>query len=304
MTSNPYRTLAAALTFTGAALAVTTAAAREVTLEHEGMTLNAELELADGKSLSDGLILMTHGTLAHARMEIMSSLQNTFKEYGYNTLSINLSLGQSDRHGMYECADRHTHKHTDAVDEIGLWLDWAKGEGAGDITLLGHSRGGNQTAWYAAERDVSDVNGVVLIAPAMWDAESEYAGYEQTYGEPLEPILEKAKGLVEAGKGDTVLEGVDFIYCEDTEVTAETFVNYYQDDSRKDTPTLLPKIDKPVLVFAGTEDTVVDGLEEVVEPIADGEQVQLVVIDGAEHMFRDLYVYDLVEGVEAFLEGL
>lgn len=303
MKLNPYRTGGAILLLVGAVFS-SSLAAREVKLEHDGLTLNAELELAEGKTLEDGLILMTHGTLAHARMEIMRSLQNTFKEYGHSSLSINLSLGQDDRHGMYDCAARHEHKHTDALDEIGAWLDWAKDEGAEDIVLLGHSRGGNQTAWFAAERDLANVEAVVLIAPALWDAQYEHESYKQNYGEELAPILEKAKGLVKQGKGDTVLKNVDFVYCADTEVTAETFVNYYEDDARKNTPSLLTKIDKPVLVFAGSEDTVVKGLEEKVEPLADGDKVQLVVVQGAEHMFRDLYVYDLVEGTEAFLEGL
>jgi len=301
MTSNPIRAWAAVLVLAGASLCGT-AAARTVTLEHDGLTVNGELELADGKTLADGLILMTHGTLAHSRMEIMRGLQNVFKEYGFNTLSINLSLGQSDRSGMYDCAARHVHKHTDAVDEIGAWLDWAKKEGAEGVVLLGHSRGGNQTAWFAAERGDPAVKAVVLVAPALWDAQYEREQYRSRYGEDLAGLLDKAKGLVEQGKGEAVLKGVDFVYCEDTEVTAETFVNYYEDDPRKDTPHLLPKIEAPVLVFAGSEDTVVKGLEQKVEPLADGDKVQLVVIDGAEHMFRDLYQYDIVEGVQAFLE--
>lgn len=297
-----YRTCAAILILTGVAISHA-ASAREVQLEHGGLTLNAELELAEGKSLADGLILMTHGTLAHGRMEIMRGLQNVFKEYGFNTLAINLSLGQSNRTGMYDCAARHTHKHTDAMDEIGVWLDWAKGEGADNVVLLGHSRGGNQTAWFAAEHSDPAVAAVVLVAPALWDAQYEREQYKSRYGADLDALLNEAKGLVEQGKGDTVMEKVDFVYCEDTEVTAETFVSYYEDDPRKNTPDLLAKIDKPVLVFAGSEDTVVKGLEEEVEPLADGKKVKLVVIEGAEHMFRDLYLYDIVEGAQEFLEA-
>jgi len=301
MRSRCSRIWMSALVLTGMAVA-THVAAREVKLEHDGLTVNAELELAEGKSLSDGVILMTHGTLAHGRMEIMRGLQNTFKEYGYNTLAINLSLGQDDRHGMYDCQAQHDHKHTDALDEIGLWLEWLKEQGAQDVVLLGHSRGGNQTAWFAAERDDPAVQAVVLIAPALWDPDYERKQYRSRYGEELMPLLDKAKALVAQGKGDTVLENVDFVYCEDTDVTAESFVSYYEDDPRKNTPTLLPGISKPVLVVAGTEDTVVKGLVEKVEPLADGERVELLVIEGADHMFRDLYLYDIVEAVEAFLE--
>ena len=66
------------------------------------------------------------------------------------------------------------------------------------------------------------------------------------------------------------------------------------------TPYLLNKIKKPVLVFVGTEDTVVKGLDKVVAPIADGKKIKLVVIDGADHSFRDLYAEDLVDAIEDF----
>ena len=46
------------------------AKAEEIKLKYAGLTLNANLVLADGKGLSDGAILITHGTLAHNRMEL------------------------------------------------------------------------------------------------------------------------------------------------------------------------------------------------------------------------------------------
>ena len=42
--------------------------AKEVTLRHKGLTLNANLELVAGKTLADGVILITHGGLAHRDM--------------------------------------------------------------------------------------------------------------------------------------------------------------------------------------------------------------------------------------------
>lgn len=277
--------------------------AEEIKLDHKGTILNAELSLAEGRTLEDGVILMTHGTLAHARMEIMRSLQSIFREYGYNSLAINLSLGQSDRHGMYDCADTHAHKHTDALDEIGAWLDWAKAQGAEQVVLLGHSRGGNQTAWFAAEHEMPAVVAVVLIAPQLWSEEYARASYNKRFGHDLDSVLAQAQDLVGQGRGDAVLENVDFIYCEDTDVTAEAFVNYYASDPRMDTASLIPKIDKPVLVFAGTEDQVVKGVASAMQPLVESGQVELEVIEGAGHMFRDLYGYDVVESVEAFLNG-
>jgi alpha/beta superfamily hydrolase len=56
-----------------------------------------------------------------------------------------------------------------------------------------------------------------------------------------------------------------------------------------------------VLVIAGTEDTAVRGLPEKVEPLADGERIQLLVIDGADHFFRDLYSEDIADTVAELL---
>jgi pimeloyl-ACP methyl ester carboxylesterase len=287
--------LIAGLLFAGASTA------QEVTLPYRGLTLNGKLELAAGKTLADGVVLITHGTIAHGGMEAMAYLQQLFKDKGRNTLAINLGLGLDNRHGMYECATPHRHRHEDALDEIGAWLEWLKGKGARKVVLMGHSRGGNQTAWYAAERDSALVTAVVLYAPATWDADKEAQGYEKRYKKPLKPVLDKAETLVKAGKGSTLLEHTDFLYCPDTSVSAESFVSYYRNDSRRDTPTLLPRIKKPVLVVVAGNDEVVTDLQQKVPAHVDGKRVQMKVVDGADHFFRDLFADDAVDAIEAFL---
>ena len=121
--------------------------ADEVKLQHDGMTLNASLVTSADSWPAGPVVLMTHGTLAHRGMEIMAGLQDMLSERGISSLAINLSLGLDDRSAaMYDCATPHSHRHTDAVAEIGAWLEWLKGQGVKKIALLGHSRGGNQTA--------------------------------------------------------------------------------------------------------------------------------------------------------------
>ncbi len=277
--------------------------ASEVTLPHKGLTLNANLEMAAGKKLADGVILITHGTLAHRGMETIAYLQNLLKEKGYNTLAINLSLGLNNRHEMYDCKVTHRHRHADAADEIGVWADWLKKQGAKRVALMGHSRGGAQTALYAAEHDNPLVKAVVLYAPATHDPAKDAAAYQERYKKPLAPLLAKAQSLVKQGKGGTVLEHTDLLYCPDTSVTAESFVSYYEPDPRQDTPTLIPKIKKPVLVVVAGNDEVVVGLGEKMAPLADGKRVQMKVIDSADHFFRDLYADDAVEAIVTFLKA-
>ena len=280
-----------------------TASAGVVTLEHEGTTLNANLEKA-GADLSAGpVVLMTHGTLAHRGMEIMAGLQGMFAERGISSLAINLSLGLDNRAPeMYDCATPHTHKHTDAVSEIGAWLGWLKAQGVSRVALLGQSRGGNQTARFAAAHDDPAVIAVLLVAPMTSDEGYAQEDYRKRYGKDLAPLLAAAQKRVAEGKGGDMMTDVDFIYCENTSATAEAFLSYHGPDEKMDTPVLLADIRAPVTVFAGTEDTVVKGLIGRVEPLADGKAVTLVTMDGADHFFRDLYAEDIADSVAGILE--
>lgn len=277
------------------------AEARDLVLEHKGINITANLVMAAGKTMSDPIVVMTHGTLAHNKMEIMSQLQDLFKENDMSSLSINLGLGISDRQGMYDCKTTHTHKHTDAIDEIGVWVNWLKHKGAKKIILLGHSRGGNQTAWYAAEHPDDVINKVILIAPATWSESYAVHEYQERYKKDLNKILAQAESLVKQGEGKTVMKHIDHIYCADTSVTAESFVSYYKPDQRFNTPSILSSIKAPVLVFAGSEDKVVKDLEKKVKPFVRKGRLDLVVIEGAGHMFRDLYAEDMMDQIVEYL---
>lgn len=285
----------------GLSMVVNLAYANEVTLPYKGLTLNADFGLAPSKTPADGVILITHAGLAHRGMESVTYLQSLFKERGYSTLAINLSLGLNNRHGMYDCKVTHRHRYADAADEIGAWVDWLKKQGVKRVVLLGHSRGGAETALYAAERDNPLVKAVVLLAPDTRET-NDAAAYQQRYKKPLAPVLEKAQNLVQEGKGGTVLEHTDFLYCPDTSVSADTFVSYYGPDPRLDTAYLIPKIRKPTLVvLAGDDEIVVN--DKKFAPLADGTRVQMKVIDGAGHFFRDLYADDAVDAINTFLKA-
>jgi len=275
--------------------------AEEVTLKFKGHILDADLRMAEGKGLDAPLVLLTHGTLAHNHMEIMEAFQTQLTDAGFNTLGINLSLGLDNRHGMYDCATPHRHTHREAVDEIGAWMDWLKSKGVKHVILLGHSRGGNQTAWYAAEHDNPMIQKVVLVAPATWSKGAEAKAYKKNFHKDLAPVLAHARQLVAEGKGDELLKNTDFLYCPNTSVSARSFVDYYADEPRFDTPSLLQKIAKPVLVVAGSEDTTVPDVAQKVKPLADGKRIKLVVIDGADHFFRDLYNEDATDAITAFI---
>jgi len=269
-------------------------------LPYKSMLLNGNLELATGREIGDGVILMTHAGLAHNRMESYVYLQKLFKEHGYSTLAISFSLGVSNRHGMYDCKLPHRHRYADAADEIDAWVSWLEKQGVKRIVLFGHSRGGAQTALYAAQHDNKIVKAVVLLAPDTHETNDAKA-YQQRHKKQLAPILEKAQQLVREGKGDTLMQHTDILYCSDTAVQADTFVSYYGPDPRLDTAYLIPDVKEPTFIVIGGGDEIIVNNDKFM-PLADGNRVQVKVIDGAGHFFRDLYADDAVDEIDAFLQ--
>lgn len=296
----PFAVAMAAATIT---LWSATAQAAPVTLEHAGLTLNGDLEMADGKALSDGVVLLVHGTLAHHGMEIIAGQQQRLAERGVNSLAVSLSLGQDARAGMYDCTTPHVHRHEDAVAEIGAWVGWLKGQGSGPLTVFGHSRGGNQVAWFAAEHErAKDVAGWVLVAPATWTESNENANYAKRYGADITPFVSEARAKVAAGQSAELMDLPGFIYCENAQASAAAIVSYYAAEPRMDTPTLLPAMPKPVLLVIGAGDEVVPDLpERLAAGVPDGVTVETVADAG--HMFRDFAADDLADLVADFAQA-
>ena len=266
-------------------------------------TLTGELVLAEGKTLANDIVLITHGTLGHSKMDILQSLQINLQNAGHSSLAINLSLGDPDREFMYDCKVPHNHRFHDAMVEIESWVTWLKTKGTSSVTVVGHSRGGNQTAWYAAQKPDDIVTKVVLIAPATWIKTRQSEGYEARYKVPLATVLNKARNLSQNGQGDSFMSSTGFLYCPDAKVTANTFLSYYLPDERLNTPTLLPNISKPTLVVAGSDDKVVRDLATQMQDQSLADHVRLEVVDGAGHFFRDLYGEDLSDLIIEFLEN-
>lgn len=288
-----------AFTLIAACFTTQLVAADTVTQTYNGLTHNANYQHAEERADNAATVLITHGTLAHNGMDIIATLQSLLADSGYDSLAINLSLGVNDREGMYDCSTPHTHKHMDAVAEIGLWVDWLKQQGDNRIVLMGHSRGGNQTALYAAGQSDPRVVAQILIAPQTWSEADATAEYEARFKQPLHPLIAAAS---ERDPGQP-LENIGFIYCDNATVSPASFLGYYQPNPNLDTPSLLKTASMPTLVFAGSEDTTVKNLEPAMQQVSN-TAVRTVLIEGADHFFRDLYADELVENAVEFIEGL
>jgi pimeloyl-ACP methyl ester carboxylesterase len=237
-------------------------------------------------------------------MEIMTTFAEVLAEYDIESLRVTLSLREDDREGMYDCAAVHRHTHTGATGEIDAWMTWLAREGREEVMLLGHSRGINQVMRYSGRHAPDRAAGVILVAASVYRPEAVAVGYEETAGQPLEPVLQRAQALVDDGRGDTLLEGVHLLYCPDASVTAESFLSYYRNDEDFDTLALAAAGTAPVLVVVGTEDPISEGVGEMLAGEDAADDVSLLVVDGADHFFRDLYAYDVAEGVVAWLDSV
>ncbi len=289
--------------FTGAFLLLSPLRAEEVKTEHQGLDVTGELDIAPGKSLKhDGVVLLVHGTLGHHRMEIMSALQELLRERGVNSLAITLSLGLNERRGMFDCVIEQDHRNEDAAEEIRTWVDWLKEQGAANITLAGHSRGGNQAAIYAVKYLDKAVRKLVLIAPLAQTAGNAASEYELRFRKPLQPALEQAEKLVADDGSMTLLTGVGFLNCDDARVTAGAFVNYYGPNQNLYTPSLLPFVKAPTLIVAGELDPLTAELAPAIEGIPDPKHITFKTLRGADHYFRDLAAEDLANEIRDFVQ--
>lgn len=279
------------------------AQAEPVRLAHEGRGLDGELKLASGKTAKDGLFLLVHGTFAHNRMEIMTALQEMLAERGISTLALTLSLGVSDRKGMFDCAQPHRHSNAQAAAEIGAWVDWAGKQGASRIGLLGHSRGGSQVAYYAAgagDKLPASVKKIVLAGPTTFDRAKANAEYKARYGGDLNAVMDRAAALVAGTKGSDLMPATDFMYCPKASVAASTFIDYHWGDGRNDAPSQLGRIPRPVLVVIAGNDEIVKDLPQKLEAAKKPAGYRAVTVDGADHFFKDLYGEDLADAVAQF----
>lgn len=274
---------------------------RHIQLPHEGRLLNGWINEVDD---TPATILMLHGTLAHANMEIMATLAEVFADYGIETLRVTLSLGLNDRHGMFDCAAVHRHAHADALGELRAWMSWLQKSGRQSVILLGHSRATNQVTRYAASGGPPRPAALVLVAPGVWDPAASSTRFAAQGGGALAPLLARAEALVESGQEDTVIGPVPFLHCMDARVSARSFAAYYGDDPMFDTFGLIDRAGLPVIVLSGTEDPLTEGLDDAIAGLEHTTPLEHVTIEGADHFFRDLYAYDVVEAVQAWLSGL
>lgn len=276
----------------------------EVQTEYKGRTLNGNLELAEGKTLSDGVVLIVHALMQHYGTEIIRGLQEGLKNAGHNSLAVNLSLGVDDRRGSFECTQPHTALFDDAVDEGWAWLQWLRQQGAGSIALMGHSSGANQMLGLAVAHPEPDVSALIMLSPMTTGHTRAIAVYNKRWRADFDAVYVRAKSLIDQGKGEQLMRA-DFAVCPQAEVTARAFVDYYGGQPlRFDPRSYLRKAELPMQIIVGSDDERQPNVEAFLEPFVDNQKVFLYTIESGGHFFRDLNLEEVVEVTAEFLDGL
>lgn len=263
----------------------------------------------------DVAVILLHGTLAHNRMEIITTIATLIADdYGYPVLTPNLSLNNENRMGdkvqtsskgyasLTACDIKHTHKYEDAVTELATWVDYLKEQGFEKIVVAGHSRGGRQVSAYLARAsDEPEVVGGVLIASGLSQNERNIAKYKKDTGLDLLELLAQFSKL----PPDQYVDVPKFIYCDSPKVTAGAFISEYADNPTHSAPYNVQKIKNiPILVIGGSEDTIVPNIEADFEALADQSNLSVEIIEGADHFFRDLYADDAATMIVDLIESI
>jgi pimeloyl-ACP methyl ester carboxylesterase len=282
---------------------IATLHAEEVATEHQGLDVLGNLEIAQGKTLkTDGAVLLVHGSLGHNRMEIVSAAQELLRERGINSLAITLSLGLDHRQGMFDCSLEQDHRHDDAIDEIETWVNWLKEKGAATITLAGHDRGASQAAAYAGLPKVDrTVRRLILFGPLLQTFDGIDRDYFQRYKKVLRDELSRAEQLVSQDEASTLMDTVGFLECSNTKVTAGAFVDYYSNNQKFFTPSLLPSVRMPTLVIGGGADPQEPQLSRAMRELGGQKNIIFEEVQSADHFFRDSSADELADRIKDFM---
>ena len=258
--------------------------AEPVQIKPSLLRLNANLELPPGRTASDGVIVIVHGMLSWYGQETIAALQKNLKQRGVGSLAITLSLGVDDRRGPRSCDVVHDYALAGAKREVGLWLEWLKGQNTRYVDLLGFSRGGAQVA--AISPELPTIRKVVLMAPTFATAVEQAETYKRAFGHDLEPEVEAAR------RAPLQRRTGDFLNCKQALVLNATFLDAYNELP----PRLAARTGHPTLVVVAGKDTVVPDLASKLP-----SDVKPVVIDGADHFFQDLYGEEAADAIAKFL---
>jgi pimeloyl-ACP methyl ester carboxylesterase len=288
----------------GALLVASQLRAEPVSYDYLGLVVVGNLEITPGRSLkNDGAVLLIHDSLGHHSDPVMQRLQTALTAKGVNSLAVSLSLGLNQRKGRFDCAGEHDHRHGDAGDEIVAWVEWLQQQGAAKVAIAGLGRGATQAALGVVERPDLVVSRLVLVNPPALSPAAVVARYERQFGQPLPPILDPARKLVDDGEGDTLINTPGFLSCKPARTTAAAFVDYYGGDHRQDIVNLLPEVKQQTLIVMAEADLESQKFDKTLIPGSSTNPVTRQIVKGADASFTGTAGDQLTELLATFIKA-
>ena len=118
--------------------------------------------------------------------------------------------------------------------------------------------------------------------------------YHRLYQKHLSDLIKVAQQQPADG---WMPQPTDFIYCNQApQVKAASFLSYYNPPQTLNTPDLLVEGGLHTVILAGSEDQVVRDLPAQLEA-REFSNVEFILVDGADHYFRDLYSDDILDAI-------
>ena len=256
-----------------------------------------------GKQLSSeqntSAFLIVHGTRGHKGMEIIETLSTRLYEEGYDVLSINLSYGFNNRKDDFlTCDIKHKHSEYESVDEIVTWYNYLNKRGYEQINFIGHSRGGLNVMQALSIISNKEIDSY-LLAPVIDTYQGSKNYYEDELGIPYDIIIKSEENYNLADR----YKKINFLFCENVDVYSQTFKSYLDFSENEsiypytyDILELISNSESNVTIFSGTDDEILLDSYKVYEEL-DKVNVRTIILEGAGHFFRDLYLEDVIDKI-------
>jgi len=197
----------------------------------------------------------------------------------------------------------------DCVDDIEVWVQFAKGLGYKNIHLQAHSLGPSKAVYYLNREKHDFIKNLILISPA------DMLGLTMHNKKLYEKMLSEARELNKKGRGDQLLSVLlDGEYY----LSAKMYMNFFTESSncnvfcytdRKHDWSMVNNINNPVLVIGGTKDLSAEtissskkALSILKKQLKNSPKVVTKLYDGAEHSFEG-FEERIVKDVVAFIKS-
>ena len=262
-----------------------------------------ELTLPDGKvALGEyrpgkadlPAILILHGFLQTRDFPTVKRLADSLnEEFDYPVLTPTLTLGISRRKSSLACEAIQNHNLEGAVAEIHAWVEWLKKKGHHSIVLVGHSTGSIMLTAYLQKADAEVIHALLISLTHFGPVHSVFHGES---GDPVERARRLSKGA-----GKDLLAEFPIAYCKTYVATPENVLSYYNWDESH----VLAALDHakiPVTVIIGSEDARMEA--EWLAALRARNQVDIKIIEGADHFFDSEHEFSLLETVDELLQKI